>query len=185
MASLFGITHSFSFILEIVWKKSGRTLYIYLLFTLSTWEIIILADTRYTIKTISLTHVGCTRGQRIFTIPMQSFVGQELNNITRSGCKWKYARRYRDDEGSAFTGRLAEATHLFQQTSLRGLYRIFFVPTDGLVHKLKMAIYFNYSQNEGDLMLIGVGNHVTRCSRALWTRPVSALRYQIFTCSEI
>jgi hypothetical protein len=37
-----------------------------------------------------------------------------------------------DDEGSAFTsGRLAEATHLFQQTSLRGLYRIFFVPTDG------------------------------------------------------
>jgi hypothetical protein len=24
-----------------------------------------------------------------------------------------------------------------------------FVPTDGLVHKLKMAIYFNYSQNEG------------------------------------
>lgn len=38
-----------------------------------------------------------------------------------------------------------------------GLYRIFFVPTDGLVHKLKMAVYFNYSQNECDLMLIGVG----------------------------
>jgi hypothetical protein len=72
-----------------------------------------------------------------------------------------------DIEISFLSGRLAEATHIFQQTSLRGLYRIFFVPTDGLVHKLKMAIYFNHSQNEGDLMLIGVGTMlhdvVARC----------------------
>jgi hypothetical protein len=47
------------------------------------------------------------------------------------------------------------------------------------VHKLKMAIYFNYSQNEGfDVDWCGrtmLHDVVTR-----YERPVSALRYQIF-----
>jgi small-conductance mechanosensitive channel len=91
MASLFGISHSFSFIfgnsLKEIWEN---LVYLFTIHAFDVGDIIILADTRYTIKTISLTHVGCTRVDNAsFTIPMQSFVGQELNNITRSGCKWK------------------------------------------------------------------------------------------------
>jgi hypothetical protein len=67
-----------------------------------------------------------------------------------------------DIEISFLSGRLAEATHIFQQTSLRGLYRIFFVPTDGLVHKLKMAIYFNSQSERG-------GFDVDRCGEPCYT----------------
>jgi small-conductance mechanosensitive channel len=67
MASLFGISHSFSFIfgnsLKEIWEN---LVYLFTIHAFDVGDIIILADTRYTIKTISLTHVGCTRGQRIF-----------------------------------------------------------------------------------------------------------------------
>jgi small-conductance mechanosensitive channel len=158
-ASLIAFSFIFGNSLKEIWEN---LVYLFTIHAFDVGDIIILADTRYTIKTISLTHVGCTRVDNAsFTIPMQSFVGQELNNITRSGCKWEGFSMLVDIETTK--DQLSQvAVSLKQHISFNkrhygGLYRIFFVPTDGLVHKLKMAIYFNYSQNEGDLMLIGVG----------------------------
>jgi small-conductance mechanosensitive channel len=68
MASLFGISHSFSFIfgnsLKEIWEN---LVYLFTIHAFDVGDIIILADTRYTIKTISLTPCrlyAC--GQRIF-----------------------------------------------------------------------------------------------------------------------
>lgn len=121
-----------------------------------------LGDTRYTVKSISLSHVGCTRGDNAsVTVPLQTVIKQELNNITRSGCKWDALTMLVDvrttkEQLAGVAARLK--THIsFNKRYYGGLYRIFFAPTDGVVHKLKMAVYFNYSQNDSDLMLIGVG----------------------------
>lgn len=157
-ASLIAFSFVFGNSLRQVWEN---LVYLFTIHAFDVGDIIIVNGERYTVKTISLSHVGCMRKDNAsVTIPMQTLVAQGLHNISRSGTKWEGFTMLVDiDTNKEQLAVVADALreHLVSHKRYYGgLYRIFFVPTDGLVHKLKMGVYFNYSQNESDMVLLGV-----------------------------
>ena len=145
---------AFSFIFGSSVRQAWENLvYLLTVHAFDVGDVIVIADTRYTVKSISLSHVVCSRvDDASVTIPMQSFVGQELYNVTRSGLKWESFSLLVDIETTKeqlakVAGELKKHI-LSNKQYYGGLYRIFFTQTDGVVHKLKLSIYFNYSQNE-------------------------------------
>jgi small-conductance mechanosensitive channel len=158
-AALIAFSFVFGNSIRQVWEN---LVYLFTVHAFDVGDAIIVNDARYTINSISISHVLCTRVDNSFvTIPLHTFVDRELYNVTRSGCKWEGFSMLVDvDTTKQQLKEVASELKAHIACNKRyygGLYRIFFVPTDGIVHKLKLAVYFNYSRNEGDLMLIGMG----------------------------